>query len=353
MKKLFTLVLCCALGIHFSIGGLAQIGGDHTYGFLNLSNSARTAAMGGNSYARMDNDLSLAVSNPSLITSAMHNNLAFSFVDYSSDINYGFVSYGRSFKKAGNFVGSVQYINYGDFTRADATGEKQGEFTLGEYAVTVGWGRQLDSNFYIGANFKNIFSNFDEFSSYGMAVDVAGTYFNPKNNLTASLLFKNLGRQITSYTSGVNEPLPFEIQLGLSKKLSHVPITYSVLLTHLNKWDLAYENPNDPDNQLDPLTGEIKADNQFEDAADEAMRHIVLGAEFSPGKNFSFRLGYNYKRRQEMKVESKRGLVGFSWGLGLRIKKFNFSYSRAAFHQASSLNYITVSTNLSEFVRKN
>jgi len=55
-----------------------------------------------------------------------------------------------------------------------------------------------------------------------------------------------------------------------------------------------------------------------------------------------------------MKVTTKPGTVGFSWGIGIRISKFHFSYARSAYHLVGSPNYITLTTNLSDFfVKKN
>ncbi|MCF8388892.1 MAG: PorV/PorQ family protein, partial [Bacteroidales bacterium] len=177
MKNIFKpLAIAFILIFLFSNVAYSQIGGDNTYEFLNLPNSARITALGGNFFAVKDNDIALAQSNPSLITKEMHNNLALSYVDYFSDINYGFVSYGRSFPKIGNYVATMQYINYGDFLWTDETGRELGEFTAGEFAFNLGWGRQLDSNFSIGANLKGIYSSFDEYNSFGLAGDVAGTY---------------------------------------------------------------------------------------------------------------------------------------------------------------------------------
>jgi hypothetical protein len=82
------------------------------------------------------------------------------------------------------------------------------------------------------------------------------------------------------------------------------------------------------------------------------MRHAIVAAEFNITKGLSFRVGYNYQRRQEMKVASKIGTVGISWGLGIKIYKFNLAYARSAYHLAGSPNQITVSTKLSEFYRK-
>ncbi|HML84237.1 MAG TPA: hypothetical protein PKE52_03665 [Bacteroidales bacterium] len=75
----------------------------------------------------------------------MHNDISLSFVDYYNSINYGFAQYGRSFEKLGSFVGSVQYINYGTFQGTTAEGLTTNEFSAGDLALNLGWGRSLDS----------------------------------------------------------------------------------------------------------------------------------------------------------------------------------------------------------------
>ena len=353
MKKSFILPLFLFIIISFSNNlSYSQIGGDNTYEFLNMPNSARIAALGGNFLAIKDNDITLALANPSIITSDMHNQLALSFVDYFSDVNYGFVSYSRTFPEIGSFVGTMQFIDYGKFTLADETGQKYGNFKASEYALNVGWGRELDSAFSIGANFKMIYSALESYTSFGIAVDVAGSYHIAKKQFTISFIARNIGLQLKSYRTGNSEPLPFELQLGLSKRLKHLPFRYSILLTHLEKWDLTYEDQNNPSGGTDPITGEPNKKGGFEKFGDKLMRHIVIGGEFLITKNFSVRLGYNYQRRQELKVDSKLSTVGFSWGLGLRISKFHFSYSRSAYHLVGSPNYITITTCLSDFVSR-
>jgi hypothetical protein len=325
----------------------AQIGGNSTYKFLSLPSSPRIAAMGGDFLTIMDADINLALSNPSLITFEMNNQLSLNFVDYFADINYGTVSYGREFEKLGTFVGSVQYIDYGKFTYANEAGETSGNFRAGETALIIGWGRQLDSAFSIGANFKTIFSSLESYNSFGLAVDVAGSY-RTQEGLVVSLLARNIGTQLVSYESGRREALPFDLQLGLSKRLQHMPFRYSILLTHLHKWDLTYDDPTKV--KTDPFTGEEIKDDKFMDFLDKTMRHVVVGAEFLPTQNFSVRFGYDYRRRQELKVDSRMSTVGFSWGFGFRISKFQFNYARKAYHLVGSPNFISISTNLSEFL---
>ncbi|MEZ5196107.1 MAG: hypothetical protein R2764_06815 [Bacteroidales bacterium] len=109
----------------------AQIGGDNTYEFLNLTRSARIAAMGGDFLTINDNDITLSPTNPSLISPEMHNSLGVAYVDYFSDVNYGFAAYSRSFNKIGSFVASISYISEGTFDYADETGERYGTFYVG------------------------------------------------------------------------------------------------------------------------------------------------------------------------------------------------------------------------------
>ena len=347
-KNLYEAVCFLAIGLIFSIQSFAQTGGYVAYDFLRKPNSARIAALGSNFLTIYDHDLSLALANPSLISPKMANKLSLNIVDDLAGINYGFVGYGFNLAKLGSFAGSMQYINYGKSDLINEYAEKLGQYNAGEYAFNLGWGRMLDSVFSIGANFKMIYSGLEIYHSFGLAVDVAGSFV-PNETFCASIVFRNIGRQLTSYSSYGPEPLPFEIQAGISKKLAHVPFRYSILLQHLEKWNIGYTDPNE---QVDPITGVATKTSGIDAFVNNAMSHIVFGGEFIPAKFLSFRLGYNYLRRKEMKIVTRPGMVGFSWGIGLKVSKFDFSYSRAAYHLAGSPNFISISTNLGDWSKK-
>ncbi|MCX6286073.1 MAG: type IX secretion system protein PorQ [Bacteroidetes bacterium] len=353
MHRLIRLFFISALLLASNTNMLsAQSGSSGTYEFLNLTNSARVASIGGNFLPVRDNDVTIALSNPSVITSDMNNNLAFSFVNFMA-ANYGYVMFAHSFNKVGNFAGALQFITYGSFTQADASGNITGTFTASEYALSIGWGRPLSLHFNIGANAKIIYSALESYRSFGIAVDVAGTYTATDDVFNASLIFRNIGYQIIPYTAGNHEPLPFQIQIGLSEKLKHIPLRFYQLFTDLQKWDLSYTDPNNPSNQADPITGQTQSKSGISKFADNLMRHVVLGGEITIAKVFAIRLGYNYRDRQEMKLYSKAGLAGFSLGFGLRIKMFNISYTRASLQAGGhNPNYFTVAVNLSEFTKK-
>lgn len=352
MKIRYLLLLLFVVFLITPPASRAQIGGESTYEFLNLTNSARIAALGGNYLAVYDKDITLSLANPSLINEEMHNSLGFSFVNYYAGINYGYAQYARTFSKLGTFVASMQFINYGTFDRADQTGERNGTFTAGEYALNIGWGRRLHPHWSIGANLKGIYSSFEAYNSFGIAVDVSGSYIHEKGNFTASLIARNIGLQLKSYYSGQTHPLPFELQFGMSKGLEHLPLRFSFLYHNMQKWDLTYTDPLVVAENTDPITGEEKKQSGIGDFADKTMRHIVIGAEIDITDFLSLRGGYNYGRRQDNGVQGKMATVGFSWGVGIRVSKFHFSYARSRYALVGSPNYITLTFNLQEFTRK-
>ncbi|MEI8205172.1 MAG: type IX secretion system protein PorQ, partial [Bacteroidota bacterium] len=318
------------------------------YNFLNFTTSPRIAAMGGNLLSIQDNDINLAFQQPAFINSKINNQLSFNYVDYFSDINYGSLVYGKSFKKLGNFTAGLIYANYGKFLRADEQGNLQGNFYASDYALSIGWGRMLDSMFSIGANMKFIYSAYDEINSSGLAVDVGAAYFNQNKQITISVLAKNAGFQFKPYYTSNREPLPFEFDLGVSKRLKHIPLRYSITYHDLQRWDLTYQDATpSTTTSFDGSSSTQKS--KLETYADLFMRHIIIGGELTFFKNFSFRLAYNYGKRQELKVESKPGTVGLSWGFGFRISKFSFNYARSAYHLVGSPNYLSITTNLSNF----
>lgn len=327
----------------------AQTGGNNTYEFLNLTCPARVVALGGTLISVKDKDLNLALQNPSLLDSSMHNTLSLSYVNYLADIQYGYAAYSRTFRKLGSFSAGMQFMDYGKFTSAEVTGELTGQFTASEYALNLSYARPIDSLFAVGGTLKTIYSNLSGYTSIGNAVDVGAVYSSKKHMSSAALVIKNFGRQWKDYDL-IREPLPFEIQLGFSKKISHAPFRINFTATHLEKWDLTYADPSVP--TTDPITGTVIEKSKISTLTDKLGRHLVFGGEILLSQNFHLRLGYNFQRRQELKLETRSGIAGFSFGFGLRISKFILSYGYAKYHLAGGPNNFTISTNLSSFHSK-
>ena len=343
IRGLLTSVFLLLLGQ----AGMAQKGGESTYSFLGLANSARVAGMGGEVVSLMDDDINLVFHNPALLSPGMHSNLSLNYVNYFAGVNYGYASYAYSAGEIGNFAAGMHYVNYGTFDRTDELGESQGTFRASEYALNLFYSRSfLDSALTAGVNLKPIYSSLEQYSSFGLALDLGVTYQLSNSLTTFGLVLKNMGAQITSYTAN-RESLPFEIQAGITQGLAHAPFRFTLTFQHLERWDLSYTLQDDDVS----FSGGDSETSGFDTFADNLMRHVVLGTEFLIGKNFHVDLGYNYKRRKEMKVNSRPGMVGFSAGFGFRVSKFHFSFGRASYHLAGGTSHFSLTTNLSEFYR--
>ncbi len=327
---------------------LAQIGGRSTYSFLETALPARISALGGTVLTGVDSDIQFTQFNPALINPQLHNQISLAFVDYFADVKFTNLQYSHTFEKFGSFTGSLQYHNYGKFEYTGESGDRQGTFGASDYAFMLGWGRRLDSSFSIGAQLKWAVSQYEAYSSFGMAVDVAGIYHSPEGWQLA-LVARNIGNEIKSYLPSHSSFMPFSLSLAFSQKLEHLPLRFFAVYDHLQKWDLTYTDPIDLKGRIDPITGKRNELKGVEKTADQLMRHIVLGGELSIGKNLKLRGSYNYRKRQEMLVPEKPAMVGFAWGAGIKVSKFSIDYSRATFHVVGSPNYITVSTNLEAF----
>lgn len=346
-KILFFLLLC------FSGILSAQVGGNNTYEFLNLPISARVGAMGGNLIAIRDNDLNVSLVNPALLTDSMNNNVALSYINHFADINYGYAAYARKIKNLGVFSAGLHYLNYGRFDRADETGNLNGQFHANEMSFNIAYARSIiDSNLTVGATLKTIYSTLDSYTSLGSALDLGAIYVRPKQAFAIATVIKNIGTQWKPYTSGNKEKLPFEIQIGISKKPKYVPFRFSVIYENLEKWDLTYEDPAHPLITYDPVTNEENKPNKYKVFGDKLMRHLVIGGEFIITKNFFLRAGFNYQRRKELKIDARRGMPGFSFGLGFRIYKFHISYGRAVYHLAGASNNLSISFDINSFYSK-
>jgi hypothetical protein len=336
MRKLLFLIILQALIYPKAFG---QIGGESTYDFLNLTNSARMAALGGNQVALSDSlDLNVSFNNPSLLSPYVQNMLVLNYVNYFAGINYGYASYSFKTGLPGNFAVGMHYINYGSFLEALPNGQKTGlTFNAAEYALNLIWSNEY-KQFTYGINLKPIFSQFESYQSFGIAADLGISHFS-KNKLTvASVVARNIGTQITTYYDGADrESIPFDLQVGISKKLEHAPFRFAATMQHLQKWDLA--KPVEDNTGTTPVYKEEPFSKKF-------MRHMVFGVELLPSPNFTIRAGYNHQIRQELRLDEKMSTVGFSWGFGIRISRFQFSYGSGRYHLAGSSNLVSVAIRL-------
>ena len=337
--RLFALLICILLANSPLIAQYEN----NAYQSLNLALSSRQAVLN-QPLSIYDGDVENGVSNPSMLNDEMYNKLSLNFVDYFADINFISASYAFPLKQFGTIGVSVKSIGYGEFTQTDYTSQSLGSFNASEQIVSVGLSRRLSEKWVLGANLKSLFSNYETYQSSAIASDLALAYTDVKKHFFMSLIAKNYGRQLSSYAN-VTEELPFHLDFGISKRLEHLPFRFTLGYKNIERWDLinSYEDANST------YDSEVILEKGF---GAKLFRHIDVGGELSLGKRIQLRMGYNPRRRQELKINSYLGMVGFSWGVGIKLSHFTINYGRSTYHLHGSPNYFSFTTDFSKFYKK-
>lgn len=321
--------------------GWTQVGGNHAYQFLTLIGAPRQAALGGNNITNYDGDVNQPLYNPAAINSEMDNSFSLNYGKYYGDVNFGTASYSKTLNNERSFHVGVTYLNYGSIEGYDENGFQTGSFSGNDVALSVGYAHHIDgTNFHIGTNIKLISSTLESYNSLGAAADIGGLYVDPETGWNIGISFRNIGTQITTYNE-LRESLPFEVIAGISKKLENVPIRWHLTLDNLQKWDVSFSNPNRSETDLD---GNVTEENVS--FFNNLIRHVTIGTEFFPDKNFNLRLSYNFRKGEEMKVLENRHFSGFSAGFGLRVKRFRFDYSYSRYTIAANTSLFGVTVKL-------
>jgi hypothetical protein len=325
-----------------TVSVFAQLGGNATYQFLNLMSSPRQAALGGKVITNVDYDVTQALYNPATINVEMDNQLALNYANHLGDIRYGTAAYAYTVdRRTQTFHAGVTYINYGNFEGYDENGNSTGDFTGNEAALSIGYALQIGfSDFYAGANVKLISSKLEQYNSFGAALDIGLIYINEYLDFNAALVVRNIGTQLTTY-AGLNEPLPFEIDFGMSQTLENVPIRWHLTLENLQQWPIATANPARATTDLNGNQTQEKVG-----FLSQLIRHTLLGFELFPKKGFNLRMGYSFRRAEELRIIDQRNFSGLSFGIGLKFNKLRFSYTHARYSLASNTSFLGMQIDL-------
>jgi hypothetical protein len=350
MKKNLLIIPLSILAFFSTLS--AQNGGRYTFAFLKQSPSARATGLNQSQIALRDDDLALASLNPSLLNSLMHNGLTFNQNFLLGGVKSGLANYGYHVEKLKTtFQAGVQYISYGDFKQTDVYGNQDGTFRASEYAVFMGAGRQLNERFSVGLNAKFIQSRLESYTSTGIAADLSGAYINPETQFGATVVLRNMGAQLKTYYGESKESLPYDLQIGVSKKLARAPFRFSATAYDLLRWNLRYDNPFETETSL--LGETTNGQSAFALGIDNLFRHLNFGGELIMGKteNFRLRFGYSHQVRREMSLLNLRSLAGFSFGAGFKVNRFRIDFGTGRQHIAGGMTHLSISTNFGTFKR--
>jgi hypothetical protein len=171
-------------------------------------------------------------------------------------------------------------------------------------------------------------------------VDAGLMYINEDIEFNATLVIRNAGTQITTY-AGTRESLPFEVALGLSQTLENVPLRWHLTFDNLQEWPIGRPNPARATTDLEG--------NQTQEKVgffNNVLRHTIIGAELFPDKGFNIRLGYNFRRAEELRIVEQRNFSGLTFGVGIKLNKMRFSYTHARYSTASNTSFFGLQIDL-------
>ena len=337
IRGLFLLVF--GLGCNLSYGQVT--GGQYAFEFLRMSNAPHVSALGGINVANPDNDIALALQNPALMRPGLHNELSLNYNNYYAGISIMNLQYGYHAPTINtSFFMGVQYLNYGTFKETDNLGNVNGNFHAGDYALTFGASRSYKQNWRYGADLKFAHSDLYLESASAVLMDVGINYYDTSSLWDFGATAKNMGVMVKRFnTAYPNEPVPFDLQIGISKRFKHLPLRLIGTIHHLYEWDIRYSNPDDLNgtNILGVTDSNKDKGSHF---ADILFRHFIFGAEITLGKRILLSVSYNDLKRRELSLETLPGLAGFAFGAGINLNKFQIHYARSYYHLAGPYNEI-------------
>jgi hypothetical protein len=337
MKKL---LLSLFFFIAFFVSRTQTIGGSSAYNFLKLPSTPLLTAAGGVNASYKTNEVGLCSNNPALLSPDLNAQLALSFNSFLAGIKtYSLTGACYTERLNTTFGGHIYFVDYGSIPNTDAAGNINGNFHPVDYVVQVSAARKYLERWDYGASLKFINSSYQLYRSNAIALDFGVLYSDSSNLFTASVMAKNMGFQLKTY-AGESEDLPFDLQIGLTKRLAKAPFGFSITAQHAHQFNLLY---NDAD---------FNADNNFSSNTNffnRLLNHFVVASHIYLGNNLEAMLGYNYLRRQELNVGSSgNGLNGFSMGMRMKFSKLQILYARSNYQRNVSYNQLGLTLQMNQ-----
>ena len=289
------------------------------FSFLRLPVSAHVAALGGDNITLDDDDPTVVFHNPALICNTSDKSINLNFMTYMEGAKTASASFVKGWGERGTWAVSAQYMNYGSMKETTIDNIEQGSFSAKDIAVAGTFAYLLSDRWSGGVTLRFISSSIASYNAIGIASDLGLNYYDEVHGWSISAVAKNLGGQVKAYQDEY-EKIPIDLQLGVSKRLAAAPLRFSATLSRLNRWDTSF------------------------------IQHVVLGVDVFSGESIYIAGGYNFRRRDELKISEGDGSsshgAGLSGGAGLTLKRFKLSAAYAKYHVSASSILINATYSL-------
>jgi hypothetical protein len=259
--------------------------------------------------------------NPALLGGEMDGRLNMNYMNYIADVNVGSAVFTKAFRERSAWGVGATYIHYGSMKEMTVDNEQLGTFSVHDIGLQAFYSYDLSEKWRGGLSMKALYATIADYSSFGLAVDAGLSYFNSENDLSVGIALKNVGAQLKSFYDE-RQRIPWDLQLGFTKRMAHAPIRVSVTAMYLNRWKFP---------TID-RTSTAQADRFI----DTAWKHLVFGVEFLPSDNLWLGIGLNPKTKSDMNLATGNALGGFTVGGGLKVSRFDVGVAVARFHPSAT-----------------
>lgn len=287
---------------------------------LRLPVSSHVAALGGENISLTEDTPWAGMSNPALLSGVSNLSLGLNFMTYAGGSTYAGAEFVKAFGERHTGAAFAQMLSYGEMSETDASGHELGSFSPKDIVFGVGYSYLLSDRWAGGANLKGIYSKYADFTAFALAVDLGINYLDEENDLSISATMMNIGAPLKTFDDRT-ERLPYNLQVGFSKGMAHLPVRFSVTLTDLTRWRTKdYFHPADEKLSF----------------GKKALNHFVVGLDVEPTDYLYLGVGYNFRRAYELKAAGSSHWAGITAGAGLRLSRFKLGLSYAKYHLSCS-----------------
>jgi hypothetical protein len=320
------------------------LGGSSVFNFLKLPNTPQLTSLGGVNISQPSDDVGLAFNNPAQLKPDMHTQMNAVFNSFYAGIKDYHLSLGYHDQKLNtNFCWGLNYFDYGNIQQTDASGNIFGTFRPTDWVMQVSASRSYLEKWNYGATIKFISSNYGQYRSSGIAMDVGVLFTDTANLFTASVLAKNMGFQLKKYDGTNPDDLPFDLQMGLTKRLENAPFSFSVTAQQVHRFNIQYN-----DTIFNNENGFANGSSKF--SFNKLFDHFVFATTIYAGDHIEATAGYNRLRREELDIgKSGNGLNGFSLGLGVIFDKLQIRYARAYYQNNTAYSQLGLNLKLNKY----
>lgn len=316
------------------------LGGQSAFAFLRLPSFPLINALGGASTSVITTDPAVAAHNPALLRPAHHGQMTASFNAMPGGIRQmGWMMTGNLDRRGVVLSGGVDMFDYGTSVNTDAAGNILGDFRANDLAVRVSAGGRYLQRWHYGINIKGAFSRYGIYRSSGLLADAGVNYLDSARGFQAGILFRNMGAQLRAYDH-LPEDMPFDVQLGITQRLKHAPLQFSLTAQRLHRYDILYRDTA----YLNDNGGRLSGGGFPE----KVLRHMVVAVQGFVGERIDLALSYNFLRSGELGITgASNGMTGLSMGAGVSFRKLKIRYARSVYRPGVAFSQFSITADLS------